>query len=72
MFTKYWSQSGPQRPSMTKRNNESNNLHDKSLKASDHLWKQAFNILQKEYKEFTCPCRRRNLDPVYMEWGTPV
>ena len=61
MFTKYWSQSGPQRPSITKRDNESNNLHDKSLKASDHLWKQVFHILKKEYKEFTCPCRRRNL-----------
>ena len=61
MFTKYWSQSGPQRPSMTKRVNESNNLHDKSLKASDHLWEQAFHILKKEYKELTCPCRIRNL-----------
>ena len=61
MFTKYWSQSGPQRPSMTKRNNESNNLHYKRLKASDHLWKQAFSILKKEYKEFTYPCRRRIL-----------
>ena len=46
---------------MTKRNNESNNLHDKRLKASDHLRKQAFNILKKEYKEFTYPCRRRIL-----------
>ena len=61
MFTKYWSQSGPQRPSMTKRNNESNNWHDKRLKASDHLWKQVFSILKKEYKEFTYPCPRRIL-----------